>query len=77
MVVTGSKIRIKKYWDLEFSPETHYAYSPGSRDPVLDFWKSLSEVHMISDVPVGVLLSGGVDSTAILSHGHVESRSNL
>jgi asparagine synthase (glutamine-hydrolysing) len=25
------------------------------------------ELHMIADVPVGVLLSGGVDSTAVLS----------
>ena len=25
------------------------------------------KLHMIADVPVGVLLSGGVDSTAVLS----------
>ena len=25
------------------------------------------ELHMIADVPVGVLLSGGVDSTGVLS----------
>ncbi len=34
---------------------------------LLDLLKDSVREHMIADVPVGVLLSGGVDSTAMLS----------
>jgi asparagine synthase (glutamine-hydrolysing) len=62
----GKKI-IKQYWDLEFK-------EPAKRENLNSYIEQLNGLlnetvrdHMISDVPVGVLLSGGVDSTAILS----------
>ena len=65
MVVTDSTTRIIKYWDLEFgnSPLTRQE----AETQLQDLLEESVRVHMISDVPVGVLLSGGVDSTAILS----------
>ena len=57
----------KQYWDLDF------AGSPPSRslvDAEGELVSHLTEaigLHMIADVPVGVLLSGGVDSTGVLS----------
>ena len=44
--------------------------SPSFRDAEAESAELLAEtveLHMIADVPVGVLLSGGVDSTAVLS----------
>ena len=38
-----------------------------AKDELLELLAETVELHMIADVPVGVLLSGGVDSTAVLS----------
>jgi asparagine synthase (glutamine-hydrolysing) len=61
------QVRITQYWDLHFPPRRNN----GSFEERVDALKQLLgrtvRDHMISDVPVGVLLSGGVDSTAVLS----------
>ena len=36
----------------------------------MELLKEAVRLHMISDVPVGLLLSGGVDSSALLSLCH-------
>jgi asparagine synthase (glutamine-hydrolysing) len=64
MVVRNGKATITQYWDLHFA---HTSYS--MQDAETKFLTLLDEcvsMHMISDVPVGFLLSGGVDSTAML-----------
>jgi asparagine synthase (glutamine-hydrolysing) len=65
LVVENDKPQIKEYWDLQFSQN-----SLSLADAELQLLEILEEsvrLHMISDVPVGFLLSGGVDSTAMLS----------
>ncbi|MEY3289442.1 MAG: hypothetical protein RLZZ419_1684 [Pseudomonadota bacterium] len=58
----------RQYWDLHFETP----HQPQSFDDAVDSLRVLLNRtvsdHMISDVPVGVLLSGGVDSTGILSY---------
>jgi asparagine synthase (glutamine-hydrolysing) len=65
MTVKNGEVRIKRYWDLTFSK------TAGSfEDSVEELEHLLSRTvrdHMISDVPLGVLLSGGVDSSGVLS----------
>jgi asparagine synthase (glutamine-hydrolysing) len=67
LLFKDGKAEIRQYWDLEF-------FKPSERPSLKDAENELSnllaetvELHMIADVPVGVLLSGGVDSTAVLS----------
>jgi asparagine synthase (glutamine-hydrolysing) len=64
MVVRRNKVEIRQYWDLQFSE------SPMSmracEDKIVELLEEAVRLHMISDVPVGFLLSGGVDSTAML-----------
>jgi asparagine synthase (glutamine-hydrolysing) len=64
MVVKGAKAQIRQYWDLHFSPEPQDLALAERK--LLDLLEESVQLHMISDVPVGFLLSGGVDSTAML-----------
>ena len=54
-------VQIRKYWDLQFDADN---------DPQEDLSGVLEDVvarHLVSDVPVGVFLSGGVDSVALVA----------
>ncbi len=66
MTVDRSGVRIEKYWDLEF-PEA--GATPPKRT-VEEFRSLLEEsvrMRLVSEVPLGVFLSGGIDSSAILA----------
>ncbi|MBZ5666372.1 MAG: asparagine synthase (glutamine-hydrolyzing) [Acidobacteriia bacterium] len=64
MVVKDGKVRVRQYWDLEFSPRERSIQD--AETELLSLLDEAVRLHMISDVPVGFLLSGGVDSTAML-----------
>jgi len=67
LVVKDGKIQIHCYWDLDFS-EVDNRQSPDDLERrLVELLDESVQLHMISDVPVGFLLSGGVDSTAMLS----------
>ena len=61
------RTEVRQYWDLSFSKSSEVSTSKECETKLLDLLGEAVEQHMISDVPVGVLLSGGVDSTAVLS----------
>ena len=68
LTVQDGRVSVEQYWDLHFEIP---ACPPSFDEAVDSLRKLLSRTvkdHMISDVPVGVLLSGGVDSTGILSY---------
>lgn len=64
MVIKGGQVRVKVYWDLQFLPVQQTIQ--GAEEQLLTLLEESVRLHMIADVPVGVLLSGGVDSTAML-----------
>jgi asparagine synthase (glutamine-hydrolysing) len=65
MTVRDGKVKTTQYWDLDFTPSGLSLEE--AEKQLLCLLEETVELHMISDVPVGFLLSGGVDSTAILS----------
>ena len=65
MVCRGGEVTIKQYWDLHFSESSVDINKAEKR--LLELLEESLGIHMISDVPVGFLLSGGVDSTAMMS----------
>jgi asparagine synthase (glutamine-hydrolysing) len=64
MVVRGGNAKITQYWDLRFSTAPR-SIEDAERE-LLELLEESVRLHMISDVPLGFLLSGGVDSTAML-----------
>jgi asparagine synthase (glutamine-hydrolysing) len=64
MLVRNGKAEIREYWDLVFSPQERSLADAESE--LLSLLDECVRMHMVSDVPVGFLLSGGVDSTAML-----------
>src|ERR1700738_117470 len=67
MFVQHGEIQIKSYWDIDFPPVHEQLSAVDIEEQVVKLLDESVQLHMISDVPVGFLLSGGVDSTAMLS----------
>lgn len=64
MLVKDGKASIKQYWDLHFAP-AEISLEQAEKQ-LIELFDECVRMHMIADVPVGFLLSGGVDSTAML-----------
>lgn len=67
LIVKEGHPEIRQYWDLRFSKAAERPSRREAESQLLDLLAETVKLHMIADVPVGVLLSGGVDSTAVLS----------
>jgi len=65
MLVKDGKAKVRQYWDIEFAPRRQKLGDAGQE--LIALLEESVRLHMISDVPVGFLLSGGVDSTAMLA----------
>ena len=68
LTVESGKVSIRRYWDLHFDANSCQAGFDEAVEALQDLLRRTVKDHMISDVPVGVLLSGGVDSTGVLSY---------
>jgi asparagine synthase (glutamine-hydrolysing) len=67
LLAQNGKAKITQYWDLRFVRSSLPRSLAEVKDEVLELLAETVKLHMIADVPVGALLSGGVDSTAVLS----------
>jgi len=71
----AGRLDTRRHWTLDFTPGDQAAATAVSatRAALLD---SVSH-HFISDVPVGVFLSGGIDSTALVALARAVGRTEL
>jgi asparagine synthase (glutamine-hydrolysing) len=66
LVYQDDTVRLEQYWQLSFQDKlslTEHDYVEGLRERLA----SAVESHLVSDVPVGAFLSGGMDSSMIVA----------
>ena len=56
---------IREYWDVDFATESNIAEGPAI-ERLRELLQESVKLRMISDVPIGAFLSGGIDSSAIV-----------
>lgn len=64
-VVTAGSCEVRPYWDLHFYPQ-HDLKESQMIDDLLGILDEATRIRMISEVPLGAFLSGGVDSSAVV-----------
>jgi asparagine synthase (glutamine-hydrolysing) len=71
------KTAVRRWWNISFPDTerltTRMEAAKLTRKALLDS----VEHHFVSDVPVGIFLSGGLDSTALLALAHATGRRNI
>jgi len=66
MILKENKKEIKKYWELSYTPLKRASIEDLAEEFRLIFRRAVKS-QMMSDVPLGAFLSGGIDSSAIVA----------
>jgi asparagine synthase (glutamine-hydrolysing) len=70
------KMHSEEYWKLPFAPPVERALGE-AREELDGLLAQAVGEHLLSDVPLGVWLSGGIDSSTVLHYAAAASRSQL
>ncbi len=66
LTLQNNKINIRQYWNLSDTPCSNVSFEQSLQE-FDELFKESVKMRMISDVPLGAFLSGGLDSSAIVS----------
>ncbi len=67
LIIENGLPRIERWWDYKPVPFERMPTVQDSQDELLELYKRSIKRHLISDVPLGLLLSGGIDSGLLLA----------
>jgi len=79
LVAEGGAVRVERWWQLDFRLKDHYPSSADAEERFRDLFDAAVRRRLVSDVPLGAFLSGGIDSSAVveamvrLSPGRVQT----
>jgi asparagine synthase (glutamine-hydrolysing) len=62
----GVKLRTERYWRLEYGPKLNLSEAEAA-EGLLETLREAVRLRMIADVPLGALLSGGIDSSLVVA----------
>jgi len=64
--VQNGSVQIKEYWDFAQIPKTEMDFN-AAREQIASLLDDSVKKRLVSDVPLGAFLSGGIDSSAVVS----------
>lgn len=65
LVVKNGQVRTRKYWNLSFAKNGHKPSIDRAANELRDLLSDAVRMRLVSDVPLGILLSGGIDSSTV------------
>ncbi len=75
LTVEEGKLEERTWWDLSYKPGSAHRFEEAA-ERLLELLDECTASHLVSDVPLGVFLSGGLDSSALVAmmRRHVSGR---
>lgn len=65
MIVENGESRVTRYWDLSWKKDSKHSGISRSAEELRDLLSDAVRMRLVSDVPLGILLSGGIDSSTV------------
>lgn len=67
LVCEKGELRISRYWDVVYCDAERFVDEDSAAEEFLGILKEAVRLRLISDVPLGALLSGGIDSATVVA----------
>jgi asparagine synthase (glutamine-hydrolysing) len=67
LIAERGSVRIERYWQLSFEPDPRFRSESDALEAVRERVEDAVRSHLVADVPLGVFLSGGVDSATLVA----------